>query len=108
MSERLELQEILSNLVGITEPDGDRHVYFQPPPSVRIKYPAIVYKLKDIDNLHANDGIYLQNTAYEATVIDPEPDAVLFEKVAKLPYSRFDRFYPKDNLNHYVFTIYYD
>lgn len=105
---RSELQEIFSNLIDITEPDGDRHVYFQPPPSVKMKYPAIVYKLKDVENVHANNGVYLQNTAYEVIVIDPEPDAILFDKVACLPYSRFDRYYAKDNLNHYTFTIYYN
>ena len=107
MSERLELHEILCEIINITEPDGDRHVYFQPPPSVQMKYPAIVYKLKAIDPLHADDGMYLHNTAYEAILIDPNPDCEIFAKMIRLPYCKFDRPYTKDNLNHYTFTIYY-
>lgn len=104
---RLELHEILCEIINITEPDGDRHVYFQPPSSVNMKYPAIRYKLKDVGVLHANDEAYLQNTAYEAVLIDPNPDCAIFAKMIKLPYCKFDRPYTKDNLNHYTFTIYY-
>lgn len=103
---RLELHETLCDLVGITEADGDRHVYFQPPPSVKMKYPAIVYSRKNIENIHADDAVYLQKPCYELIVIDPNPECELVEKVSKLPYCRFDRHYTKDNLNHDAFTIY--
>lgn len=103
---RLELHEIFCEILNMPEPDGDSHVYFQPPSSVKLKYPAIVYKLKDVDVLHADDGNYLQNPAFEGVLIDPKPDCVLFEKIIALPYCRFDRYYASDNLNHYTFTIY--
>ena len=50
---RLELHELLCGLLG------SRHVYFQPPESVKMRYPAIVYNLDYIENKHADDGVYL-------------------------------------------------
>lgn len=106
MDKRLELHEILCGIVNITEPNGDRHTYFQPPESVKIKYPAIVYSRKDINSVHANDGVYAQFLGYEITVIDEDPDSEIVSKISKLPKCSFDRHYTKDNLNHDVFTLF--
>lgn len=84
---------------------GSENVYFQPPASVRMKYPAIVYKLNLIDAQHANDGIYLQHPGYEVTLIDRNPDSEFVGQIMRIPYCKFDRYYPADNLNHWVFTI---
>ena len=101
MDSRPSLQAFLEELLGST------NVYFQPPPSVKMKYPAIVYSRKNIENLHSNDEVYLQNHAYELVVIDANPDSEIVEKVSKLPLCGFDRHYTKDNLNHDAFTFYY-
>lgn len=106
MNKRLELHEILRGIIGITEPNGDDHVYFQPPESVRMKYPAIVYSRERIDDRFADGIPYLQNTAYAVTVIDKDPDSEIVKKVSQLPMSRHNRHYKRDNLNHDVFTIY--
>lgn len=106
MDKRLELHEILCEIINITEPDGDRHTYFQPPESVKIKYPAIVYTRKAIDNIHANNDVYMQFPGYEITVIDKNPDSEYVKKVSKLPKCRWDRNFKTDNLNHDVFTLY--
>lgn len=107
MGNRLGLHEILCEIINITEPDGDRHIYFQPPASVKMKYPAIVYSRKSIDNEHAGNSVYKQDYAYDITVIDKNPDNEYVEKVSKLPMCRFDRHYTSDNLNHDVFTLYF-
>lgn len=107
MDERLEFHEILCGIVNITEPDGDRHVYFDPPPSVKMKYPAIRYSRANIKNTHANNSVYKQNNAYEVIVIDYDPDSLIVKKVSKLPTCSFNRHYKADNLNHDVFTIYH-
>ena len=65
---RLELHEILCTILG------SRNVYFQPPESIKMNYPAIVYGLDDIDNQYANDGVYLSHRRYSVTVIDKNPD----------------------------------
>ncbi len=72
-----------------------------------MKYPAIVYSINDIRNTHASNVVHKQNVAYTITYIDKDPDSENVEKIAKLPYCDFDRFYTSDNLNHYIFTLYY-
>ncbi len=82
------------------------HVYFQPPSSVQMTYPAIKYSLYDIDNTPADDVIYKQSVGYQAIVIDTDPDSEVVKEVSKLPGCRFDRAYVADNLNHTSFIIY--
>lgn len=101
MARRLELHEVLCNVLG------SRNVYFQPPVSVKMQYPAIVYSRKDIYNRHADNDVYKQDHAYDITVIDKNPDSLIVEEISRLPKCRFDRHYTADNLNHDVFTIYY-
>lgn len=98
---RLDLQSFLETL------KGDRNVYFQPPASVQMKYPAIVYKLADINNIHADNLAYLQGVAYQVTYITKNPDDVMIRTLSQLPMCNFDRFFVTDNLNHYFFTLYY-
>lgn len=86
---------------------GSENVYFQPPESIKINYPAIIYSRSDIDNRFANDNVYLQDHAYQVIVVDKDPDSEIVHKLSKFPMSRFDRHYVADNLNHDVFTIYY-
>lgn len=100
MASRLQLHEVFCTILG------SRNVYYQPPASVRMQYPAIVYSRKNIENVHANNGVYLQSPAYEVTVIDYDPDSKIVDDISKLPLCRFDRHFTSENLNHDVFTIY--
>ena len=101
MSSRLELQTLLEETLG------SRNVYFQPPDSITMKYPAIVYSRNSIRNRNANNGVYNQDISYSITVIDKNPDSEIVTKVSQLPMCRFDRHYKADNLNHDVFTLYF-
>lgn len=101
MANRLDLQKVLEELLG------SKNVYFQPPESVKMKYPAIVYARKDIENTFADDSVYKQDYAYEIIVIDKDPDSDIPIKVSQLPRCRFDRHYKAANLNHYVLTLYF-
>nr|DAO28731.1 MAG TPA: tail completion protein [Caudoviricetes sp.] len=101
MSSRLDLQTILEKILG------SHNVYFQPPSSVRMQYPAIIYKRKDIEKRHADDGAYRKLPSYEVVLIDKNPDSKVIEKIFDLPYCSYDRHYESDNLNHDVFTLYF-
>lgn len=101
-----ELYELLCSVLNITEPDGDRHVYLQPPPSVQMKYPAIVASLNNIDTKSANNETYILFPSYTLTLIDSNPNSIFVGKIASLPQCRFGRFYTADNLNHWTFTKY--
>ena len=101
MPSRIELQTMLEELLG------SRNVYFQPPASIFMQYPAIVYSRSKIENEFANDLVYKRAIAYEVVVIDKDPDSEIVEKVSFLPLCSHDRHYTADNLNHDVFTLYY-
>ena len=101
MESRLELQTLLEEILG------SANVYYQPPESVKMSYPAIIYSLKNMKNNFANNSVYTQYTDYEIIVIDKDPDSVIVSKISKLPMCMFDRHYASDNLNHTVFTLSY-
>lgn len=98
---RGSLQTLLETLIG------NRNVYFQPPPSIRMKYPAIVYSVANIQNNPANNSVYGQDMAYQLTIIDEDPESEVSKKVSILPMCRFNRSFKSDNLNHFVYTLYY-
>lgn len=101
MRDRLTLQALLENILEST------NVYFQPPTSAKMNYPAIRYRLSNIDNTHADDGVYASQKQYEIIVIDYDPDSVFVDKVNQISSADFVRHYVADNLNHWVFTITY-
>lgn len=101
MRSRLELHEILCDILG------SQNVYFQPPTNVSMRYPAIVYNLSDIENKHADDGVYSFTNQYQITLIDRNPETDVIYKINQLQTANFIRSYSSDNLNHWVFEIFF-
>ena len=101
MGSRLKLQEELENLLGT------RNVYFQPPPSLKMKYPCIVYERARINTDYADNKPYKLDKVYYATYIDADPDSEVPDKLALFPQSAFQRHYVSDNLYHDQFRITY-
>lgn len=101
MGSRLELHKILCGILKT------KSCYFQPPSSVRMQYPAIVYSRKDVEKRSADDMAYRKLPSYELVLIDKNPDSEFVDKLLDLPYCSFDRHYESDNLNHDVFTLYF-
>lgn len=101
MNDRLKLQELLEESLGV------KRVYYQPPESLKLEYPAIVYSKSKIDTKRANNSMYSKKTRYEIIVIDKRPDNPVIDKLLQLPYCSYDRSYKSNNLNHDVLTLYY-
>lgn len=101
MNSRIDLHEELRAILG------SDFVYFQPPESVKMIYPCIVYALDLMDMKYADDRPYLNAKRYCVTVIDKDPDSVLPDRMLILPYCSFSRAYTVDNLNHWVFYLYF-
>lgn len=99
--DRLEFHSILVDILGSTK------VYYQPPSTIQMKYPCIIYAKSSMDTKHADDDKYLNTVRYTVTVVDSNPDSDIAFKLHKLQYSKFNRHYTSDNLNHDVFDIYY-
>lgn len=101
MAPRLDLHTILVEILG------SPNVYFQPPPSIFMKYPAIVYRRDDVDTIYSNNKPYINTKRYQITVIDQNVDSDIPSRIAELPSCIFDRFYTAENLNHDVFNIFF-
>lgn len=101
MGLRTELHEVLCDILG------SRNVYFQPPETIKMVYPAIVYERSKINTRFANGHPYTTLKEYTVTVIDKNPDSSVPDKLVLMPSCRFDRHYTAYNLNHDVFRIYY-
>ena len=102
MASRLELHEELCDILGT------RNVYFQPPESIKLSYPCIVYSRFSIDKMNANDSLYKKTNGYEVIVIDRDPDSDISDRILEhFSMCRFDREYTTENLYHNSLTLHY-
>ena len=102
MASRLNLQAELEELLGT------RNVYFQPPESIKLHYPCIIYHRSNIRPRYADDTSYIKTTGYELTVIDKDPDSDLVERLMNhFRYVSYGRHFNADNLNHDTLTLFY-
>lgn len=99
---RLELHEKLVLILG------SNNVYFQPPESVNMKYPAILYDLYRVQQRFAGDISYKKIPCWSVTIIDRNEDVDwIYKMLDSFPYCSVERTYKADNLTHYSFIIYY-
>ena len=102
MSRRIDLHSELLALLG------SNNVYFQPPESVKLKYPCIIYNLDNFLPRFADDKTYLGKRSYQILYITKNPDDEMIEKlIDSFQLIRFSRSFTSDNLNHYSYTLYY-
>lgn len=96
---RLELHNELLQLAP--------HVYFQPPESLQIQYPCIIYKRDFAETAFADNSPYRNTKRYQVTVIDEDPDSTIPDQVAKLRMCSFLRFFTTQHLNHDIYILYH-
>lgn len=101
MDRRLSLQEILVNILG------SNNVYFQPPETIKLQYPCIIYGRDGINQKYADNRAYINKVRYSITLITRSPESDLIKKILELPYCSYDRYFAADSLSHDVFTIFY-
>jgi len=102
MGTRIQLHEKLLALFG------SNHVYFQPPPTIKMAYPAIVYNFEGTYERPANDKRYVVENRYKVTFIHRDPDQNYSDDMyGVFPMCTYDRRFVNDNLYHDVYTLYY-
>lgn len=99
MADRTGLHSILTSICP--------HVYFNPPETLKMEYPCIVYKLASIENRHADNIKYKTDISYDLTYISKTSDMYTALAISMLRYCRSGKPYVVDNLHHYPFTVYY-
>lgn len=103
LDRRLKLHAELVEILGI-----EKNVHFQPPETVKLKYPCIIYKRSNSDSQFADNKTYLNRVRYDVTLIDSDPDSDLPDKmIAHFPLCTENRAFTNDNLNHFSFNLYY-
>lgn len=101
-SRRLELHEKLVELLG------SRNVYFQPPETLKLKFPCIIYNYELGDTIKANDRNYRIYDRYQITYVTKDPeDSKIDEFLEAFQMINHDRHFTSDNLNHYIYSLFY-
>lgn len=98
---RLDLHTLLKTILP------DNPVYFQQPTNNKMQFPCIIYKRDDSSVQHADNEIYRHHKRYQVTVIVADPDSDIPDKVERLPLCEFNRYFTADQLNHYVYNLYF-
>ena len=101
MPNRLDLQSKLEEILD------NKNVYYDPPESIKMSYPAIRYSKNTIVTKSANNKKYSRSCRYDLTVISKKPDDPVINKLLELPYCSYDRHYVSNNLHHDTLTIYW-
>lgn len=101
MEKRLQLQTLLETLLGSS------NVYFQPPESIKMAYPCIIYSRDNSSTYFADNNPYKNQIRYQVIVVDKNPDSLILSKIDSIPLCKFQRHYVKDNLNHDIYNLYY-
>lgn len=102
MGTRLQLQTLLASLL----PTGKK-AWYQPPASVELTYPTIVYDHDYTELVHANNSPYHKKRRYQVTVIDRNPDSPIVDSMEDLPLCRMVRKFNAEGLNHTIFDLYF-
>lgn len=98
---RLQFQAVLEALLETSQ------VYFQPPATVEMQYPCIVYKRDRSSTDFADNYMYRFHQRYEVTHISRSPDSDIRGKLGALPMSLYNRYFTAQNLHHDVFLVYF-
>ena len=101
MDKRMQLQSELERLVG-------PNVYFQPPATVQLKYPCVIYNLSSGNSIYADNSVYTYTNRFELIFIYRKQNMEIVETVLRtFTMCTVSRVYIADNLYHYVFNLYY-
>ena len=101
MGSRVELHEMLKSILGTNS------VYFQPPSSIKMNFPCIVYERVNINTQYADNDPYQHYLVYQVTYIDKNPDSDIPMKLADVHQCAFERVYKANEMYHNVFRITY-
>ena len=102
MGTRVDLQTLLETVLGSS------NVYFQPPESLKMQYPAIRYKLVGYKQLKANNHVYFRVPRYTITVITTDPDSDIATKILDhFPNSSYENKFGSNGLYNETINLFF-
>lgn len=102
MGNRIELHTLISSVM----PEGVT-VYFQPPNSINLQFPCVIYSRTGKAENFAGNELYNSKYEYSVLVISRDPDNDLSEQLVKIPFTSYDRRYEANGLYHDVVKLYF-
>ena len=86
---------------------GSRNVYHDPPATIKMNYPCIVYKRDSVSHRKADNISFINWYPYTVQVISKDPDFPLFDTfLDNFDYGSEGAPFVADNLHHSNFTIF--
>lgn len=107
MATRMDLHTELKNL--FENYPKKVWLYYQPPSTIKMHYPCIVYN-RDVDKVFSADNGYWSSTRkYVLTCVTDDPDSDMLDMIVRhFPMCRPSTSpYVMDNLYHFVASLYY-
>lgn len=85
-----------------------KHVYFEPPETIRMEYPCIRIKRSTMKSTYASNRTYKIDDRYQLVYITREPDSeVVHDILWEFENIRHDNSAVADNLHHDYYTLYF-
>ena len=84
---------------------GSDNVYYNPPESLKMNFPCIVYNNSYIESIHADNIKYLDYTTYKITVISKKPDHPAIRAILDVPMTKFSANYTKNGFYYTVIIL---
>lgn len=106
--EKIPLHNLLCDVLKKATSSDIVHCYYEPPASIQMVYPCIVYTLDRPINRYADNKRFKIYKSYTVTVIDTDPDSEIPEELQKIPYCTLNSIFSTEGLKHFVHTLYYD
>lgn len=84
------------------------NVYFQPPSSILLKHPCIIYNRNGIDAKYADDSTYMSTQEYQVMLIEKNPDSNVVNEICRhFSKCSVTQQYAINNLYHTTLKLYY-
>jgi len=80
-------------------------LYFQPPETLKLTYPCIIYSIENIFTRHADNRPYKIKNRYSLMLITRTLDETLNDILLSIESARFERLFIGENLYHFIVTI---
>ena len=109
MAQRLTLTRKVELITEALKHIGISNVYFEPPQSIKLKYPCAVFKRGVISSRHAGNIIYKIDDSFDLTYIRLDPDDDMTHDILNIfRQIRHTRTFVADGLHHDQYKLYYN
>lgn len=80
-------------------------LYFQPPESIKLEYPCLIYRLDNVFSKNADNVPYIVKNRYSLTLITKKVEEDMYYKLLSLESAKYERLFIADGLYHLIVTI---